>query len=326
MARKIRSTETPSPLPVRVKLFGPNLSSSAQRKGYFHVHSSNCADNAHYGPGRKYGGDDRGETMTVTSRQAIVEEIYADHMAEDPSRTWEDFDDLYLAPCVNFGTTRLDPTLVERIRKAEPGGILDTSTGTLTRARRDEIIDQVANEVVTAAQAEGLPARNVHKSTVRWTRVGTAHYAMGTFVAKATGHNAWSLYDGDKIIAQDLPRLQAAKDLALATRINETEGGSTKSPLRDNRTPHMKIADRKGGKRSSAVKGGVAPKVAKRETTVLSPPMIRTLVEIGKGNVLYGRDRTLNALRSKGMISGTGSSKHLTTRGTLRFNQENAQS
>jgi hypothetical protein len=232
MPRKSRKpvlTENPIPMPTKVRVFGPNLSSIGQQKGTFHVHAIGCADNAHYGPGRKYGGDDRGEMMKATSREDIVRDIYSDHMADetgDPADAdWRDYDDLYLAPCVHFCTRRVDPskrTLIptvatvknddgsrtivknkpakkpvrERLAAATSAGILDTSTGKLVKAP---------------------------KSVIRWTRIATAHYVLGDFTAKATGHNEWILTYNGKTIATELPRLQAAKDLALATKIKESE-------------------------------------------------------------------------------------------------------
>jgi hypothetical protein len=39
---------------MKVRILGPNLDD--QTKGQFHVHSKDCRDAKHYGPGRKYGG------------------------------------------------------------------------------------------------------------------------------------------------------------------------------------------------------------------------------------------------------------------------------
>lgn len=96
------NTETPK---IRVTIFGPNLNSSAQRKGQFHVHAVDCADCAHYGPGRKFGGDDRdGWQIKAASRKDVGMEIYADMVGEG-SMTEDDCDDpdIYIAPCVRFG-------------------------------------------------------------------------------------------------------------------------------------------------------------------------------------------------------------------------------
>lgn len=84
-----------------VVIVGPNLQGGAQRKGAFHVHAAGCADLRHYGEGRKFGGD-TGWDVEVSSRREIVEEIYADHIAENPGASWEDYDDLHVAPCVHF--------------------------------------------------------------------------------------------------------------------------------------------------------------------------------------------------------------------------------
>ena len=261
MPRKIRSTETPAALPVRVKVFGPNLSSAAQRKGTFHVHTANCADNAHYGPGRKYGGEDRGFTLTVTSRLEIVQDLYAEIMSDtmDPADAtpadWDSLDDLYLAPCVQFGTARIDPTL--------------------TRKRRDEIIEQVANEIVEVAQAEGMTASvKPAASAARWARVATAHYVFGHFTARATGHNEWTLTHRATTVATKLPRLQACKDLALSINLDEikAENGEGNSPAarrrRDDSADLARHTTQKTGtalRRSEGAKRSQPARKAERE-------------------------------------------------------------
>ena len=40
---------------MKLYVFGPNLNSVAQRKGQFHVHTADCGDCKHYGPGTKFG-------------------------------------------------------------------------------------------------------------------------------------------------------------------------------------------------------------------------------------------------------------------------------
>lgn len=87
--------------PADVYVFGPNLSSAGQRKGDMHVHAVGCSDCKHYGPGRKFGGDDTVEnshSLSIASRKEAVLHIYADHGADDDN--WEEFDDLYFFPCL----------------------------------------------------------------------------------------------------------------------------------------------------------------------------------------------------------------------------------
>ena len=86
-----------------VKVFGPNLSGPAQRKGYNHVHAADCADNKHYGPGRKYGGEDNGYAIDVASRKEIVEFLYPPGEFDyDLDSEWKGYDDLYVAPCLKL--------------------------------------------------------------------------------------------------------------------------------------------------------------------------------------------------------------------------------
>jgi hypothetical protein len=85
-----------------VRVFGPNLSESAQQDGQFHVHAEGCPDHRDYGPDGKFGGvDDYGDRVTVSSREELVKFVYppGEFGYEEPD--WREFDDLYVAPCVS---------------------------------------------------------------------------------------------------------------------------------------------------------------------------------------------------------------------------------
>lgn len=84
-----------------VRVFGPNLSGPAQRKGEFHVHAEGCGDCKHYGPDGRFGGDDPdGWHMVVDTRAEVVEGIYEDQIHEGAS-----FEScaatVWWAPCCN---------------------------------------------------------------------------------------------------------------------------------------------------------------------------------------------------------------------------------
>lgn len=86
---------------MQVTIFGPNLNSGAEKKGTLHVHAEDCGDCAHYGPGRKFGGEDNGWTVSADSRQAVVFDVYPPGQFEYDESDWRDYEsDLYFAPCV----------------------------------------------------------------------------------------------------------------------------------------------------------------------------------------------------------------------------------
>lgn len=85
----------------RVTIYGPNLNRAAQAKGEMHVHAEGCADGSHYGPGRKYGGDG-GWTIEATTRKDVVSAIYPPEDFGYDEADWRDYDDLYVAPCVQL--------------------------------------------------------------------------------------------------------------------------------------------------------------------------------------------------------------------------------
>lgn len=86
-----------------VRVFGPNLSGPAQRKGEFHVHDEGCGDSRFYGPDARYGGDGpEGWAMEVQSRTAIAEHLYSDQIAEhadEPGYVETCLATLWFAPC-----------------------------------------------------------------------------------------------------------------------------------------------------------------------------------------------------------------------------------
>lgn len=79
---------------MRVTIQGPNLNREHQRQGGFHVHAADCRDNRKYA----YLGTHGGWTVNVESVPEIVEEVYADQIAEGAN-----FDDcaadFHIAPC-----------------------------------------------------------------------------------------------------------------------------------------------------------------------------------------------------------------------------------
>jgi hypothetical protein len=87
-----------------VRVFGPNLRD--QSKGTFHVHAEGCADNRHYGPGKRYGGDDYdGWLMEAASHDDVGDSIYEDHIAEGSMEPGEGKHDCHFFPCVKMGVT-----------------------------------------------------------------------------------------------------------------------------------------------------------------------------------------------------------------------------
>lgn len=88
-------------------IFGPNLSSVAQRKGEFHVHAEGCPDCQHYGRGRRFGGDGfpgrPASTLTnPTGRVAVASFIYEDIIAESEQTAKDFVDFIFFAPCTGL--------------------------------------------------------------------------------------------------------------------------------------------------------------------------------------------------------------------------------
>jgi hypothetical protein len=98
----MENTTTTGGTNMLVTIFGPNLSSQAQQKGDMHVHAADCADCKHYGPGRKFGGEDKGWTIDATSCKSIVLDIYPPDEFDYDEENWGDYDDLYTAPCIKI--------------------------------------------------------------------------------------------------------------------------------------------------------------------------------------------------------------------------------
>ncbi|MGB8878614.1 MAG: hypothetical protein WCD11_19980 [Solirubrobacteraceae bacterium] len=85
---------------MQVTIHGPNLHD--QSKGQFHVHSAGCRDNARE---VRMNGSEYPWTLEADSVQAVVEEVYSDHMAEreagDKWSTWEPYlSDFHFPPCL----------------------------------------------------------------------------------------------------------------------------------------------------------------------------------------------------------------------------------
>jgi len=88
---------------MEVVIFGPNLRD--QSKGTFHVHAKGCAHAKHYGPGKRFGGDDFGDyVFEADTTEDVVEDIYGDQLNETPGDRAELINDwhsdFYFAPCV----------------------------------------------------------------------------------------------------------------------------------------------------------------------------------------------------------------------------------
>ena len=92
-----------APAVVKVAIFGPNLSAFAQSKGNFHVHAADCGDCKHYGPRKKFGGDDNGDAavMKVTSKWDAVDSIYGPSAGDFSGTVEENMGDFYFAPCLD---------------------------------------------------------------------------------------------------------------------------------------------------------------------------------------------------------------------------------
>ncbi len=88
---------------MKLQVCGPNLSGEAQRRGTFHIHAVGCADLKHYGPGRRFGGDDKGWTLEASSKMQVVEDVYpGSDFQYDPSNDAEIgpfLGDFHFAPC-----------------------------------------------------------------------------------------------------------------------------------------------------------------------------------------------------------------------------------
>jgi hypothetical protein len=89
-----------------VTIHGPNLID--QSKGTFHVHAAGCRDNHREVVNN---GSECPWTIEADSIQAIVEEVYSDHMAEHEAgskwATWEPYrSDFHVLPCVKLTETQ----------------------------------------------------------------------------------------------------------------------------------------------------------------------------------------------------------------------------
>lgn len=88
-----------------VRIFGPNLSGAAQKKGDMHVHAEGCGDCKFYGYGKKYGGDDfDGWQIEASTIEDAVEAIYGpSEFNYDPETEIDTYtDSMYFAPCVTL--------------------------------------------------------------------------------------------------------------------------------------------------------------------------------------------------------------------------------
>lgn len=98
---------------MNVRVVGPNLHD--QSKGQFHVHKDGCADLLKYGPGRRFGGDSRGEAemlVTDATQYKVVMSVYDNGILDEAVADDEDgqskaelamsslfLGDFWFAPC-----------------------------------------------------------------------------------------------------------------------------------------------------------------------------------------------------------------------------------
>lgn len=84
---------------MNVTICGPNLSD--QSRGSFHVHTADCADLRHYGPGRRYGGDPIRDSdyVDADTRLEVVEIVLGDTLDGDPPEVG--LIEFWFAPCVD---------------------------------------------------------------------------------------------------------------------------------------------------------------------------------------------------------------------------------
>jgi hypothetical protein len=93
-----------------VTIIGPNLLD--QSKGGFHVHGAGCRDITRQA--RRDPAFRDGWTITVASREAVAEVVYADIIAENEGATPADYlGEFYFAPCVTVPVTAHE-ALLER--------------------------------------------------------------------------------------------------------------------------------------------------------------------------------------------------------------------
>ena len=93
---------------MQVTIHGPNLHDQSQ--GTFHVHAAGCRDNHRE---VRANGSENPWTLEVDSAQAVVEEVYADQIAEAEGEwaSWEPYlSDFAFYPCVqNLPNERSTP-------------------------------------------------------------------------------------------------------------------------------------------------------------------------------------------------------------------------
>lgn len=94
---------------IRVRIFGPNLRSAGPQ---YHVHAEGCADCRHYGPGRRFGGDeDDGwaielptADLHIEATAAIYGDVASDYGPAESPEWWaaieRNADDVRVFPCV----------------------------------------------------------------------------------------------------------------------------------------------------------------------------------------------------------------------------------
>jgi hypothetical protein len=83
---------------MEVLIHGPNL--NEQSKGQFHVHRDGCADNYHYGPYKRFGGEEYPMTVSVSCRLDVEDYIYGPDAGDfDLPHPGAWLDEFHFAPC-----------------------------------------------------------------------------------------------------------------------------------------------------------------------------------------------------------------------------------
>ena len=82
---------------MKVDIHGPNLRGDDARKGEMHVHRAGCQDSLRMA--KRYGA---AWTIETASRAETVMEIYPPDEFGYSEAEWQDYDDLFVAPCVEW--------------------------------------------------------------------------------------------------------------------------------------------------------------------------------------------------------------------------------
>jgi len=217
-----------------VTVFGPNLTSVAQRRGDMHVHATSCADCGHYGPGRKFGGEDGGWDLKVADAKELVWAVYGDMISENPDGDWTDYlSDLYFAPCVKLPHDA-STAATEAATPAAPAAT--TKEGTMaTTAKKDSTkkasTPKAKKPQLTLAQVEAEMADTKDAFDAYYV----AYYAeprdeAGMAANKAGKSTYWRHYND--------PRVKAKRDKARdAKKAKAEKAAAKKAPAKAKEAP-----------------------------------------------------------------------------------------